>query len=86
MQTIRALISDENQIWNILKLDFAEITLTSNGQQDLTGRQWRNITNEQWKKSDQLWTETVQALVDACIRGHKRDCEKDSYSTQTQGV
>lgn len=86
LQTIRALISDENQIWNILNLNFAEITLTSTGQQDLTGRQWRNITNEQWQKSDQLWTEAVQALVDACIRAHKRDLEKDSYSTQTQGV
>ncbi|QMS86109.1 hypothetical protein HUN01_00305 (plasmid) [Nostoc edaphicum CCNP1411] len=86
LQTIRALISDENQIWNTLNLNFAEITLTSTGQQDLTARQWRNITNEQWQKSDQLWTEAVQALVDACIRAHKRDLEKDAYSTQTQGV
>ncbi len=37
LQTIRALISDESQIWNILNLNFTEITLTSTGQQDLTG-------------------------------------------------
>lgn len=86
LQKIRNLISDENQIWNTLNLNLAEITLTSTGQQDLTGRQWRNITDEQWTKSDQLWTEAVQTLVDACIRAHKRDLEKDTSSTQTQGV
>jgi CRISPR-associated protein Csx10 len=80
LKEIRALISNENHIWSILNLDFASITLTSNGQRDLQGGQFRNMKNEEWKQSDQLWTETVQIFVDACIRAHKRDLEKEDLN------
>ncbi|MBW4671578.1 MAG: hypothetical protein KME60_30165 [Cyanomargarita calcarea GSE-NOS-MK-12-04C] len=74
LQKIRKLISDNQEIWKILNLNFASITLTSNGQRDLQGGQ-----------SDQLWTEAVQTFIDACIRAHKRDLEKKDSNLE-QGV
>jgi CRISPR-associated protein Csx10 len=74
LQKIRKLISDNQEIWSILNLNFASITLTSNGQKDLQGGQ-----------SDQLWTEAVQTFIDACIRAHKRDLEKKDSNLE-EGV
>lgn len=86
LEEIRTLVCDGNRIWNILKLDIASITLTSNGQRDLKGGQWREMTSEQWQKSDQLWSEAINTFVDACIRAHKRDLENNSNSNEAQGV
>lgn len=77
LQEIRLLISDKNEIWNILKINLGEITLTSTGKNELKG--------EQWNQSEQLWTEAVQILVDACIRTHKRDLENNSNSNVNIG-
>lgn len=86
LQEIRSLITDETEIWKLLEFDFLKFTLTSTGERDLKGQQWQNMTDEQWQKSDQLWTETIQILFDACIRAHKRDIEAHPNSTQEQGV
>ena len=74
LQKIRTLVSSKEQIWLTLNINFENITLTTTGEQELKG--------ESEKESEQLWTEAVQTLVDACIRAHKRDLESQSDTTQ----
>ena len=63
LNNIKKLVTDSNRIWQILELDtvLTELTVTDNGETKL--------------KAD-LWAEAVRTLVDAMIRGHKRDLEK----------
>ncbi len=61
------LVTSPDQIWTILGIPTAALTLTENGEQNL-------------KKI--LWAEAVQTLVDAIIRAHKRDLEKSKQSSQ----
>lgn len=68
LNKIRNLISLPSQIWTDLGFDFEEITLTGTGHTDL---------------KEDLWVEAVQTLVDACIRAHKRDLEKQDKSKQS---
>jgi CRISPR-associated protein Csx10 len=60
LETIEKYLTQENQIWDDLGLDIAEITLTVTGEAEL-------------KK--ELWAEALYALVDACIRAQKRESE-----------
>jgi CRISPR-associated protein Csx10 len=68
LDKIRTLISTPSQVWNDLELDFEKITLTKTGYTNL---------------KEELWVEAVQTLVDACIRAHKRDLEKQDKSKQS---
>ncbi|WP_223209976.1 hypothetical protein [Picosynechococcus sp. NKBG042902] len=62
---IRSLATDQHQVWRYLSqdqdIDWQKITITQNGEQAL---------------KTELWAEAVRTLVDAVIRGHKRDLEK----------
>ena len=57
------LVTSPNQVWSILEISTAELTLTESGEQNLKGI---------------LWAEAVQTLVDAVIRAHKRNEEENS--------
>ena len=57
------LVTSPHQVWSILEISTAELTLTENGEQNLKGI---------------LWAEAVQTLVDAIVRAHKRNEEENS--------
>lgn len=57
---LATLVSNSHQIWQYLKWQSSELTLTVGGDE--------NLRNE-------LWSYAVQVLVDACIRAHKREVE-----------
>ncbi|MFP4653577.1 MAG: RAMP superfamily CRISPR-associated protein [Phormidium sp.] len=61
LDQIKQLVTDTNQIWQILNLDYQTLTLTDSGTAKLQAN---------------LWAEAVRTLVDAMIRAHKRDLEK----------
>ncbi|TVR12595.1 MAG: hypothetical protein EA395_05565 [Phormidium sp. GEM2.Bin31] len=61
LDQIKQLVTDTNQIWQILNLDYKTLTLTDSGTAKLQAN---------------LWAEAVRTLVDAMIRAHKRDLEK----------
>jgi CRISPR-associated protein Csx10 len=60
LDKIQQLVTNTNQIWQILNLDSKKLTLTDNGTSKLQAT---------------LWAEAVRTLVDAMIRAHKRDLE-----------
>lgn len=64
LNDIKELVTDFDKIWQILEVDklSKDLTITDNGKTKL--------------KAD-LWAEAVRTLVDAMIRGHKRDLEKE---------
>jgi CRISPR-associated protein Csx10 len=64
---IRNLVNQQNLIWNNLNIDFLPLTITQNGVDQL---------------KSELWAEAVRTLVDAIIRGHKRDLEKAQERNQ----
>ncbi|MEA5619868.1 RAMP superfamily CRISPR-associated protein [Cronbergia sp. UHCC 0137] len=79
LDKLRQLITSPTEIWEHLssaltKLGhqdgFAEFTLTRTGEEKL---------------KNELWPEAVQILIDACIRAHKRELEKQQENTQKQG-
>lgn len=61
LDQIKQLVTDTNQIWQILNLDYRTLTLTDSGTAKLQAT---------------LWAEAVRTLIDAMIRAHKRDLEK----------
>lgn len=71
LEKIRRYLTESNLIWEDLALNLEPITLTDTGEAEL--------------KQD-IWAEALYALIDACIRAHKRDLEKkqsrDSEQTQ----
>jgi len=76
LSKLRLLITSRENIWEYLssaleKLGypqgFSEFTLTKTGEKTL---------------KQELWTETVQILIDACIRAHKRELENYQNNTQ----
>lgn len=72
LNKIKKLVNESEKIWIYLDLNLDELTLTQDGKNQL-------------KKA--LWAEAVRTLVDAMIRGHKRDLEKAQADEQlTQGV
>jgi len=70
LNNIRRLVSHQDDVWSLLNINFAEISLTRTGEQDLKA---------------ELWAEAVRTFVDACIRAHKRDLEHKSDTNQEQG-
>ncbi|ELS31690.1 MULTISPECIES: RAMP superfamily CRISPR-associated protein [Pseudanabaena] len=68
---IRLYLTEAHVIWEDLALNLEPITLTDTGEDEL---------------KQELWAEALYALIDACIRAHKRDIEKkqsqDSEQTQ----
>ncbi len=64
LSKVEELLTKQDRLWNLLKpeleIDFAPPTITKNGQ---------NVLKEE------LWLESVQALVLSCIRAHKRQLE-----------
>jgi CRISPR-associated protein Csx10 len=61
LNKIRNLVTNPDQIWTDLNIDFRDSTLTRTAQTEL---------------KPLLWAEAVRTLIDAIIRGHKRDLEK----------
>jgi CRISPR-associated protein Csx10 len=79
LDKLRQLITSPTEIWEHLssaltKLGhedgFVEFTLTKTGEEKL---------------KNELWSEAVQILIDACIRAHKREFEKHQKNTQEEG-
>jgi CRISPR-associated protein Csx10 len=69
LEKIGRYLTEANLIWEDLALNLEPITLTDTGEADL--------------KKD-LWAEALYALIDACIRAHKRDLEKKQSQDSTQ--
>lgn len=63
LREIQNLITNQQVVWSHLKIDSSYLTMTQNAQQQL---------------QQELWAEAVQTLVDAIIRAHKRNEEKNS--------
>lgn len=66
LQTIKNLVSDFNSVWQALG-EFDSLTITQNGEAEIPA---------------ELWAEAVRTLVDAMIRAHKRDLEKEPNKQQ----
>lgn len=60
LDKIRHLVSNEEQVWQHLKLNISELVLTQTGESEL---------------KQELWTEALLTLVDTCIRAHRRELE-----------
>jgi CRISPR-associated protein Csx10 len=60
LELVRNLIEIDDAVWVFLQVDFSRLVLTTNGVTEL---------------KHQLWNDAVRALVDACVRAHKRDLE-----------
>jgi len=60
LERVRSLIENDGLVWSFLQVDFSRLVLTSDGMRDL---------------KHELWADAVRALVDACVRAHKRDLE-----------
>ncbi|MEH2384081.1 MAG: RAMP superfamily CRISPR-associated protein [Nostoc sp.] len=78
LDKLRQLITNPTETWEHLssaltklghKQGFAEFTLTKTGEEKL---------------KQELWSEAVQILMDACIRAHKRKLENQQKNTQKQ--
>jgi CRISPR-associated protein Csx10 len=67
---IYELVNVPDRVWNILQLSFSKLVLTQNGEQDL---------------KQELWSEAVQTLVDACIHAHTRENESRPERTLVAG-
>jgi CRISPR-associated protein Csx10 len=78
LDDIRELVTSPTKVWEHLasaleelkNQSFSELTLTQNGEQYL---------------KEELWSEAVRTLVDACIRAHKRALENKPDTTQEEG-
>lgn len=57
---VEELMTDTVRVWQMLSVDFKSLVLTEGGEERLK----RN-----------LWAEAVRALVNTCVRAHKRDLE-----------
>ncbi|MEP7341950.1 MAG: RAMP superfamily CRISPR-associated protein [Acidobacteriota bacterium] len=62
LKLIDDLITRNERVWELLKIDFIELALTESGVEEL---------------KQTLWAEAVRTLVDACIQAHKRDLEPE---------
>jgi CRISPR-associated protein Csx10 len=71
LEKIRLYLTEANFIWEELALNLQPITLTDTGKDEL--------------KQD-LWAEALYALIDACIRAHKRDLEKKSQIAEQNQI
>jgi CRISPR-associated protein Csx10 len=67
LNKIRNLVTNQDQIWADLGIDFRDLSLTRTAQTEL---------------KPELWAEAVRTLIDAIIRGHKRDLEKVQENNQ----
>jgi Uncharacterized protein predicted to be involved in DNA repair (RAMP superfamily) len=67
---IESLIKDNAKVWQA-------IGFAGQYPSTLTGCSVSNLFSE-------LWTDAVRALVDACIRAHKRELEKNEEQTEAQ--
>ncbi|PYP84785.1 MAG: hypothetical protein DMF61_18570 [Blastocatellia bacterium AA13] len=61
LRSINDLIARSSRVWELLDVNFDQLVITTLGQDRLKA---------------ELWAESVRALVDACVRAHKRDLEK----------
>ncbi|MBD2028259.1 hypothetical protein H6F80_28280 [Leptolyngbya sp. FACHB-711] len=71
LQAIRSLVSQPGRVWELLKIQSRELTLTQQGEQ-------------YWQR--ELWAEAVRTLVDACIRAHQREGEPKPTENRLAGV
>jgi len=69
LEKIRRYLTEADLVWEDLELNLEPITLTDTGEAAL--------------KQD-LWAEALYALIDACIRAHKRDSEKKQSQISEQ--
>lgn len=60
LELVRNLIENDELAWRFLQVDFSRLVLTTDGMREL---------------KQELWADAVRALVDACVRAHKRDLE-----------
>jgi CRISPR-associated protein Csx10 len=67
LNKIRNLVTNQDQIWADLGIDFRDLSLTRTAQTEL---------------KPELWAEAIRTLIDAIIRGHKRDLEKVQENNQ----
>jgi len=72
LEKIKGLISELHRIWNLMICSWQDLDIDIN-QMTLT------ITDE---LKAELWGEAVRILIDACIRAHKRDLEKQMEISQ----
>lgn len=68
LDKIRDLVTDPERVWALLgkttpqeSIDWSALAITKTGESEL---------------KDELWAEAVRALVDACVRAHKRETER----------
>jgi CRISPR-associated protein Csx10 len=71
LNILKELLSSNEKVWKNLTKALQELQYPAFPQLTLTQEGENNFKKE-------LWTEAVNILVDACIRAHKRDLEKDS--------
>jgi CRISPR-associated protein Csx10 len=60
LRAVRTLIEEPEAVWRLLGIKTAELIVTEGGQDML---------------KEELWAEAVRALVEACVRAHKRELE-----------
>jgi CRISPR-associated protein Csx10 len=60
LRAVRTLIEEPEAVWRLLGIETAELIVTEGGQDVL---------------KEELWAQAVKALVEACVRAHKRELE-----------
>jgi len=70
LASIHDLVAKPSRVWDLLNINFDQLVITASGTNGLKA---------------ELWAETVRALVDACVRAHKRDLEKKLQSQTATG-
>jgi len=67
LKKIRNLINNSDCVWTFLDVPWKGLIITESGQKDI---------------ETELWAEAVRALVDACVRGQKREVERLQQARQ----
>jgi CRISPR-associated protein Csx10 len=69
-QAVWDLVNDQNKIWDALAIDFQQLILTTS--------QTDPAQSAELDRKREFWAEAVRTVVDACIRAHKRELEKEA--------
>ncbi|MFQ3616764.1 MAG: RAMP superfamily CRISPR-associated protein [Cyanobacteriota bacterium] len=83
---IECLINEEEQIWEWISTALCH---TDPNQNSLNYPSLQELTLTETGESDlkqELWTEAIQVVIDACIRGHKRELEELEKKHEQAGV
>jgi CRISPR-associated protein Csx10 len=70
LEVVRKLVSEPDQVWGALKIDFTRLIITTSEK--------NTAQSAEAERKQEMWAEAVRTVVDACVRAHKRELEKEA--------